>query len=65
MAAGLGGWCSRGYLPHFDASEKPQMSTFRVFDSVPQQVLDRWKQELAHLSEEERNLGALNVLKLI
>lgn len=42
------GWHSRGYLPHFDGGEIPQMVTFHLFDSLPQTVLARWRQELAH-----------------
>jgi len=41
------GWHSRGYLPHFDGSEIAQTITFRLADSLPQTVLERWKSELA------------------
>jgi REP element-mobilizing transposase RayT len=41
------GWHSRGYLPHFDAGEVFQSITFRLHDSMPQNVIERWKQELA------------------
>jgi len=40
------GWHSRGYLPHFDAAEITQTVTFRLADSLPQTVLERWKREL-------------------
>lgn len=40
------GWHSRGYLPHFDAGEIPQFITFRLADSMPQELLDRWREEL-------------------
>ncbi len=40
------GWHSRGYLPHFDAAEITQTVTFRLADSLPQTVLERWKSEL-------------------
>ncbi|MGI8906199.1 MAG: transposase [Candidatus Sumerlaeaceae bacterium] len=40
------GWYTRGYLPHFDSPEKIQSVTFRLYDAVPQQLLDCWKQEL-------------------
>ncbi|PWH18786.1 MAG: site-specific DNA-methyltransferase [Anaerolineae bacterium] len=40
------GWHSRGYLPHFDASNICQFITFRLHDSVPAPVIERWKQEL-------------------
>lgn len=41
------GWYTRGYLPHFDGgSVRTQFITFRLFDSLPQNVLDRIRQEL-------------------
>jgi REP element-mobilizing transposase RayT len=40
------GWHSRGYLPHFDGGEIPQFITFRLADSMPQELLERWRQEL-------------------
>ena len=40
------GWHSRGYLPHFDGGEIPQFITFRLADSMPQQLLVRWRDEL-------------------
>ncbi len=36
------GWHSRGYLPHFDGREIAQAITFRLADSLPQKVLERW-----------------------
>ena len=39
-------WHSRGYLPHFDQDGFTQFVTFRLADSVPQLVLDRWHTEL-------------------
>lgn len=40
------GWTSRGYLPHFDGGEIPQFITFRLCDSMPQDVLDKWRAEI-------------------
>lgn len=40
------GWHGRGYLPHFDGGEIPQTVTFRLYDSLPQSVLERWREEL-------------------
>ncbi len=40
------GWHSRGYLPHFDGGEIPQFITFRLADSMPQELLARWRVEL-------------------
>ncbi len=40
------GWHSRGYLPHFDGGEIAQTITFRLADSIPRLVIERWKREL-------------------
>lgn len=41
------GWYTRGYLPHLDQPGLIQALTFRLHDSVPVQIIDRWKGELA------------------
>lgn len=40
------GWSYRGYLPHFDHNEIIQFITFRLYDSVPEKVIEQWKTEL-------------------
>ncbi len=40
------GWYYRGYLPHFDGGEIPQFLTYRLADSLPQNVLEKWRIEL-------------------
>ena len=40
------GWHSRGYLPHFDGAEITQFVTFRLADSLPQQLLNTWRSKL-------------------
>jgi hypothetical protein len=50
------GWHSRGYLPHFDGGEIPQFITFRLADSMPQELLERWREELS--SEHSINVDA-------
>ena len=40
------GWYSRGYLPHFDGGEVTQFITFRLADSLPVSVLNRYKVQL-------------------
>ena len=40
------GWYSRGYLPHFDGGEIAQFITFRLFDSMPQHLLEKWRLEI-------------------
>lgn len=42
------GWYSRGYLPHFDGGMITQFFTFRLFDSLPQTVLNGWREQLKH-----------------
>lgn len=44
------GWHDRGYLPHFDGGEIIQFITFRLADSLPQNVVEGLKLKL------ERNL---------
>jgi len=39
-------WHSRGYIPHVDPGESVQFITFRLADSMPQNVLERWRSEL-------------------
>lgn len=39
------GWHNRGYLPHFDGGETAQFITFRLFDSMPQVVLEKWRND--------------------
>lgn len=39
-------WHSRGYLPHIDAGEMVQFITFRLGDSMPQNVLASWRDDL-------------------
>lgn len=40
------GWYSRGYLPHFDGGSMTQFITCRLFDSLPQTVLEQFRYEL-------------------
>jgi REP element-mobilizing transposase RayT len=40
------GWHSRGYLPHFDGAEISQFITFRLADSLPQELIERSRAEL-------------------
>jgi REP element-mobilizing transposase RayT len=47
------GWHSRGYLPHFDGLAVPQFITLRLFDSVPDTVLQRWMRELDVLNSKK------------
>ena len=46
------GWYGRGYIPHFEGGEIPQFFTFRLFDSLPQTVVEKWREETANQGEE-------------
>lgn len=41
------GWHSRQRLPHLDAEAWTQFVTFRLYDSMPQALLDKWRTECA------------------
>ena len=60
-ACGPKGWHSRGYLPHFDGGAIPQSITFRLADSVPEHVVEAWRQRLQYKPKEQskRELGRL------
>lgn len=40
------GWHSREYLPHFDCPGRVQFITYRLHDSVPAGIIEKWKDEL-------------------
>jgi putative DNA methylase len=40
-------WRSRGYLPHFDQRHLTQFLTFRLYDAVPDAVIQSWKTRLS------------------
>ncbi len=48
--------CSRGYLPHYDGIEIPQIVTIHLADSMPTHVLDRWRQELKALKLDDERI---------
>ncbi|MCA8913135.1 MAG: transposase [Planctomycetes bacterium] len=48
------GWHSRGYLPHFDGPGVTQAITFRLADSLPKEVVERWQNELQPYTPEDR-----------
>jgi len=55
------GWYNRGYIPHFDGGEIPQFLTFRLFDSLPQSVIAKWRSETVNQGEEGKILFRKNV----
>ena len=40
------GWYGMDHLPHLDGEQMTQFITFRLFDSMPQDVLDRWRNDV-------------------
>ena len=50
---GRPGWSSRGYIPHYDAAGQTQHVTFRLADSLPEDVLAKWEEDLRILPEGE------------
>ena len=48
------GWYSRGYLPHCDAPGALQAITFRLADSLPLEVRQRMKREIACYPEDRK-----------
>ncbi len=47
------GWYTRGYLPHFDGGDIPQMVTFRLADSLSKAILLVWREELKGFPNDE------------
>ncbi|MCC7229892.1 MAG: transposase [Fimbriimonadaceae bacterium] len=50
------GWYSRGYLPHFDASNKVQFITFHLADSLPASAIQRIGDEIQLLPKESQEV---------
>ncbi|MGH7992422.1 MAG: transposase, partial [Limisphaerales bacterium] len=48
------GWHSRGYLPHWDHPGMMQSINFRLADSMPANVIEKWKSELGLLPANRR-----------
>jgi REP element-mobilizing transposase RayT len=59
------GWYDRGYLPHFDAGETAQFFTFRLYDSLPAKVIEKWRQSTADLGEEGKVVFRKNIEKYL
>ena len=55
------GWYHRGYIPHFEGGEIPQFFTFRLFDSLPQEVLEKWREETANQGDEGKIIFRKNI----
>lgn len=50
------GWYSRGYLPHWDAGNKPQFLSWRLDDALPASVVDRMREEVAHFPTDKAKI---------
>lgn len=50
------GWHDRGYLPHFDGPQQTQFVTFRLYDSLPQSVLERYRTECSEDSKFRKSI---------
>ena len=59
------GWYERGYIPHFDGGEVPQFFTFRLFDSLPQSVVEKRREVTANQGEEGKIIFRKNVEKYL
>jgi type I restriction enzyme R subunit/putative DNA methylase len=46
---------TRGYLSHIEAGHQPQFVTWRLKDSLPGFLYAKWKAEVEHLPDIERN----------
>ena len=55
------GWYDRGYIPHFDGGEISQFFTFRLFDSLPNEVVEKWREDTKDQGEQGKTLFRKNV----
>jgi REP element-mobilizing transposase RayT len=47
------GWYRRGYLPHLEVVGRATGITFRLADSLPRKVVERWRREMEQMPEKE------------
>ena len=57
------GWYSRGYLPHYDPGSATQFLTCRLFDSLPQKILERFRAELEEKKAEDIEREAMILIE--
>lgn len=53
---------NRGFLPHWDFDGSLQAITFRLADSVPKQVIEKWDLELSSVLDEKLRDQQLHVM---
>jgi len=49
------GWHRRGYLPHLDVHNRCQAITYRLADSVPTEVVEKWRAQLLKNPDADRD----------
>ncbi len=59
------GWYSRSYIPHFEGGEIPQFLTFSLFDSLPREVVELWREETRDQGEKGKIRFRKNVEKYL
>ncbi|MCY3966720.1 MAG: transposase [Acidobacteria bacterium] len=59
------GWYSRGYHPHLDDPQRLQSIGFRLADSVPNHLLERWREEARQTGDPGDQVRAANLDRLI
>lgn len=64
LKSGLG-WYNRGYIPHFEAGERAQFLTFRLYDSLPQDIIAKWREETTKLGDAGKMIFRKNVEKYL
>jgi REP element-mobilizing transposase RayT len=50
------GWHTRGYLPHCETPQEPQMLTFRLYDSLPSAILMELSHQRQHIDAQKMTL---------
>jgi len=59
------GWYDRRYIPHFDGGQTSQFLTFRLYDSLPQSIVAKWRLETANRGEDGKTLFRKRVEKYL
>ena len=63
MPTPMSDWRSRGYIPHFNKPGLVQSIAFRLFDAVPEHLVEQWKAELGWIkylpSSDRRTVWAI------
>ena len=48
------GWHSRGYMPHIETGEIPQLISYHVAGSLPKSVVNGWNEQLQYENDQEK-----------